>query len=271
MPGHSGMSAADQDAGLGELGQKLAEARGRCAAAREILRVMSASSTDAKAVLDAFAAWAPHLCHGHRSAVYRCDGTLIQNSANQPRTAAGLGAYPRPPSAKTPVAAVALDGRAMRVPDMNAVVLPERFGLLQRAAGEFGGDPADAGAFLEAHAHLLETFPDRAPIARPAAGRSRGQRYRGRCRRGAHGRRCGARRLLGDGGRQGARQSPVRLGRDLRGIPPGRGLEHQDGGWHRLGIGGRRAYRRVARRADLAHRRGRRGSDVPCNLPVRAA
>ena len=66
MPWHSGMTAANQDAGLDGLREELAAARSRHAAARGILRVICASLTDAKAVFAAPNEWAPHLCHGQR-------------------------------------------------------------------------------------------------------------------------------------------------------------------------------------------------------------
>src|SRR5262245_9261237 len=155
-------------------------------ATSEVLGVISRSPTDAQPVFDAIAESARRLCDGHRSAVYRFDGTLIHNIAHHNWTPEGLEAlhrvYPRPPSRETQIAQSILDGTVVHVPDLEAPGVPEQSLTIARALGyqsilavPMQKDGKSVGAiaivrvepspFSERQIELVKTFADQAVIA----------------------------------------------------------------------------------------------------------
>src|SRR5262245_23547233 len=92
-------------------------------ATSEVLGVISRSPTDAQPVFDAIAESARRSCDGHRSAVYRFDGTLIHNIAHHNWTTEWLESPHRPnprlPSPRTQIAQAILDGTVVHVPNLD--------------------------------------------------------------------------------------------------------------------------------------------------------
>jgi GAF domain-containing protein len=155
-------------------------------ATSEVLGVISRSPTDAQPVFDAIAESARRLCDGHRSAVYRFDGTLIHHIAHHNWTTEGLEAlhrvYPRPPSRETQIAQAILDGTVVHVPDLEAAGVPEQSLTLARAlayrsilsvpmlkdgksVGAIAIVRVEASPFSERQIELVKTFADQAVIA----------------------------------------------------------------------------------------------------------
>src|SRR5262249_3548047 len=145
---------------------------------------ISRSPTDAQPVFDAIAESARRLCDGHRSAVYRFDGTLIHHIAHHNWTTEGLEAlhrvYPRPPSRETQIAQAILDAAVVHVPNLDApgvqsLTLARALGHQSILAVPMLKDGKSVGAiaivrvepspFSDRQIELVKTFADQAVIA----------------------------------------------------------------------------------------------------------
>jgi GAF domain-containing protein len=173
------------------LERTLREAREQQAATAEILRVISASPTDAQPVFDAIVASAVRLCEGRSGSVYRLVGGVVHQVAyvnpDQAAHAAYQAAYPRPLDQIEPAARRPFEGQVRHVADVEAEPgLTEEFRARARTSGyrSVVGVPmlqdgvvmgmiavARAGPdltprpFSDQEIRLLATFADQAVIA----------------------------------------------------------------------------------------------------------
>ncbi len=167
------------DARVGELEKRLAEALEQQIATADILRVIASSPSDVHPVFDVVVQSAVQLCHGNFGAVYRYDGGLIHLAAHHNITGEALEYLRRP----RPPGRVILERRIVQVADFESdpeVSEEARIGARLRGSRSNvavpmmrGGDclgyvvvgKCEPGYFPERQVALLQTFADQAVIA----------------------------------------------------------------------------------------------------------
>src|SRR5262245_24986678 len=121
------LTPADAPPSVGATAALLA-AREQQAATAEILRVISASPSDAQPVFDAIARHAVRLCHGISALVTTYDGALLHLVAHEniaadlrgPRQGLFVERFPRPSDRTFPMGVAVLDRHVVHVPDFAA-------------------------------------------------------------------------------------------------------------------------------------------------------
>ncbi len=181
-------SLARERAKAARLQKTMAETQQREAATREILRVISASPSDAQPVFEAIVAHAARICDAEFSAVARFDGELLHlvaiSNMSPEETAAYQSLFPRPPLRDFIIGRAFVEGRPVHVRDVRAdpEYDPRTLEVLQRAApyrtylgvpilrdgvpiGVIGCGRRQVKPFTAAQVELVKTFADQAVIA----------------------------------------------------------------------------------------------------------
>jgi signal transduction histidine kinase/CheY-like chemotaxis protein len=164
--------------------EQLGEALEQWAAASGILRVISASRTDAQPVFDMIAASAARLCNAEICFVYRFDGSLLHLMAHHglaPKAVKSVSRhFPMAPSRQSAGARAVLSGAAEQIPDVHAdpdyevaMAAVSKTGSVLAVPMMRDGVPIGAiaidrttfGRFPERQIELLQAFADQAVIA----------------------------------------------------------------------------------------------------------
>ena len=166
--------------------RELAEALEQQAATAEILKVISASPTDAQPVFDAIARHAVHLCDALFSTVYRYEGQLIHHAAdNYPTSemrAILTKGYPSAADADSATAKAIREQRIVHIEDVLGSTTPAASREVARALGyrtllcvPMLRDSVPIGSiavarrerrsFSDKQIDLIRTFADQAVIA----------------------------------------------------------------------------------------------------------
>ena len=181
-------SLARERAKAARLQKTLAEAQQREAATSEILRVISASPSDAQPVFEAIVAHAARICDAEFSAVARFDDEQLHlvaiSNMSVEETAAYQSLFPRPPGRDFVIGRAFVDRRPVHVEDVRVdpEYDPRTLAVLQRAApyrsylgipilrdgvpiGVIGCGRRQVKPFTAAQIELVKTFADQAVIA----------------------------------------------------------------------------------------------------------
>ena len=181
-------SLARERAKAARLQKTLAEAQQREAATSEILRVISASPSDAQPVFEAIVAHAARICDAEFSAVARFDDEQLHlvaiSNMSAEETAAYQSLFPRPPRRDFVIGRAFVDRRPVHVEDVRAdpEYDPRTLAVLQRAApyrsylgipilrdgvpiGVIGCGRRQVKPFTAAQIELVKTFADQAVVA----------------------------------------------------------------------------------------------------------
>src|SRR5262249_13173186 len=153
-------------------------------ATSEVLRIISASPTDAQPVFNAIARSAMRLCEGAFSVVARYDGELMHLGAHAHTTAEGTNYIqqnlPKRPGRETMLGRAILGGQVVHVSDLQADIeynpasqqahrvrsgLSVPMLLDGRPVGAISVGRHEVRSFTEQQIELLQTFADQAVIA----------------------------------------------------------------------------------------------------------
>jgi GAF domain-containing protein len=177
---HSPVSTASADQLIEELKQELKEAHRRETATAEILRIISSSPTNMRAVLDMVAASAVRLCDAHDATIHQVDGELLRLVAHHGPILTG----PTMPLARGAlVGRAVLERQAIQIADLSAekTEYPEGSESARRlgfrttlavpliragnAVGVISIRRTEVRPFADRQIELLKTFANQAVIA----------------------------------------------------------------------------------------------------------
>src|SRR5262245_39669735 len=178
-----GHQSESRDVSYADLRRDLADAWEQQAATSEILRIISGSPTDVQPVFAAVLASAARLCDALDATMFRVDGDVLRLAAHEGPIPSDPVGTPRALTPGTPSARSVLEGRTIRVADLQAAVgeYPEGSAFARAlnfrtvlsvpllhadgASGAITIRRAEVRPFTDRQVRLLETFAHQAVIA----------------------------------------------------------------------------------------------------------
>ena len=177
-------SAAAEETEVARLTRELNESSERQAATADVLKVISRSTFELQTVLDTLTKSAARLCAADKGVIFQRDGELYRLASNygfSPEAERYAAEHPLRPDRGSTTGRVALEGRAIHVPDVladqeyRAIGYQEAFGyrtnlgvpLLREGTtiGVFVLTRDKVNPFTEKQIELVTTFADQAVIA----------------------------------------------------------------------------------------------------------